>query len=53
MADRTFRTVWEYDWNGYSISKEALLFVFNIDNNAKTVSFANSAKGPKVMELSL
>ena len=52
VGNRPYRTVWEYDWNGYSISKEALLFVFGVDDNSKTVYFANSSKGQKVMELS-
>jgi hypothetical protein len=51
VGNRPYRTVWEYDWNGYSISKEALLFVFGVDDNSKTVYFANSSKGQKVMEL--
>jgi hypothetical protein len=51
VVNRTYRTVWEYDWNGHSFSKEALLFVFGADDNSKTVYFANSSKGQKVMEL--
>jgi hypothetical protein len=49
---RTYRTVWHYDYAETPIGQEELLLLFYMNNNDKTVNFANYHRYSKVIELS-
>ena len=50
LGNKTYRTVWEYDYAGNSFGKEALLQVFYIDENRSTINFINYQQSQQIIE---
>ncbi len=50
VGNKTYRTVWEYDYAGNSFGKEALLQVFHIDKNRNTINFINYQQSHQIIE---
>jgi hypothetical protein len=50
LGNKTYRTVWEYDYAANSFGKEALLQVFYIDKNRNTINFINYQQSQQIIE---
>jgi hypothetical protein len=50
IDNKTYRSVWQYDYAADTFGEEALLLVFYIDKNCNTVNFVNYQQSRQIIE---